>query len=285
MRIAIIGSNGQIGNALVAEFQKAHEVFPLSHEEMDVCNFSHTRRVLTDAKPNFVINTAAFHKTDECEDNPDKSFLVNASAVRNLALVCKDIGATLVHFSTDYVFDGRLGRPYTESDAPNPINVYGVSKLSGELFVRNITARHFIIRPSGVFGKAKKEGKENFVQKMIRLASSGSELRVVDDQFFSPTYARDLASKLAELIATEKYGTYHITNSGSCSWFEFAREILKIAGLRNEVKPVKSSEFGAKAARPMFSVLESESLPAAGLSKMRPWREALKDYIKEIRSG
>ncbi|MEM7813828.1 MAG: dTDP-4-dehydrorhamnose reductase, partial [Candidatus Aenigmatarchaeota archaeon] len=219
------------------------------------------------------------------EDNPDKSFLVNASAVRNLALVCKDIGATLVHFSTDYVFDGRLGRPYTESDAPNPINVYGVSKLSGELFVRNITARHFIIRPSGVFGKAKKEGKENFVQKMIRLASSGSELRVVDDQFFSPTYARDLASKLAELIATEKYGTYHITNSGSCSWFEFAREILKIAGLRNEVKPVKSSEFGAKAARPMFSVLESESLPAAGLSKMRPWREALKDYIKEIRSG
>jgi len=282
MKIAVIGANGQVGSNLVQVLSTKNNVVALTHEDMDITDLATTREALLKLRPDIVINTAAYHKTDECEDNPEKSFLVNSIAVRNLALICKEIDSILVHYSTDYVFDGTKNQPYTEDDEPNPLNVYGVSKLAGEIFVRNILDKHFIIRTSGVFGKAKKEGKENFVSRMIKLARERGSLKIVNDQVFSPTYARDLAEKTAELIQTGKYGTYHITNSGQCSWYELAKTEFELVKLKVEVKPVKSNEFPAKARRPMFSVLENRKLKEIGLKDLRHWKEALTAYLKEI---
>ena len=282
MKIVVIGANGQVGNNLLKVLSAENEVIPLTHEDMDITDLNKTRETLLRIKPESVINTAAYHKTDECEENPEKSFLVNSIAVRNLALTCKEMGSSLVHFSTDYVFDGRKNEPYTEDDPPNPINVYGVSKLAGEIFVRNTLEEHYIIRPSGIFGKAKKVGKENFITKMLRLARERGRLRDVDDQIFSPTYARDLAEKIAELIKTGKYGTYHITNSGHCSWYELAKTAFELAKVDVELRPVKSHEFPTKAKRPPYSVLENRNLKRIGLTPLRHWKEALKDYLREI---
>lgn len=282
MKVAVIGASGQIGSNVVRALFPSTDVAALAHEDMDITHLELSRRILTKLKPAVVINTAAYHKTDECEDNPEKSFIVNSIAVRNLALICKEIDAVLVHFSTDYVFDGTKGKPYTEDDAPNPINVYGVSKLAGEIFVRNILEEHFIVRPSGVFGKAKKEGKENFIDKMLRLARERGKLKVVDDQVLSPTYAWDLSVKISELIQTDRFGTYHITNSGFCSWYKLAKTACELAAVEVDIEPVTSDEFPTKAQRPMYSVLENKNLKEAGLKPMRHWKEALKDYLKEI---
>lgn len=282
MKVAIIGTSGQVGTNLVRVLSGNNEVIGFTHEDLDITDSAKTARTLQKLKPEAVINTAAYHKTDECEEKPEKSFLVNSVAVRNLALTCKEVGSPLVHFSTDYIFDGKKREPYTEDDTPNPVNVYGVSKIAGEIFVRNILEKHFIIRPSGIFGKAGKEGKENFVDKMLRLARERGKLRVVDDQVFSPTYARDLAEKIMELIQTDKYGVYHITNSGTCSWYELAKATLELAGVNVEIEPVESKEFPTKAQRPMFSVLENRNLTRIGSRELRHWKEALKDYLIEI---
>ena len=282
MKIAVIGASGQVGYNLVEVLSTSNEVTALTHEDMDITDFVKTRGTLTKLEPDVVINTAAYHKTDECEENPERSFLVNSVAVRNLAMTCKETDSLFVHYSTDYVFDGKKQQPYTEDDEPNPLNVYGVSKLAGEIFVRNTLERHYLIRPSGIFGKAKKEGKENFIVRMLRLAREEGSLKIVKDQILSPTYARDLAEKTAELIRKDRYGTYHITNMGQCSWYEFAITAFEIAGVSVEVKPVTSDQFPAKVQRPIYSVLESKYLRSIGLKAMRSWREALKAYLKEI---
>lgn len=282
MKITVIGSTGQVGSYLTKILSAKHDVIGLSHEELDITDFQKTRDTLFKLKPDLVINTAAYHKTDECEENPEKSFSVNSIAVRNLALTCKDLSAVLLHLSTDYVFDGRKNEPYTEDDVPNPLNVYGVSKLAGEIFVKNTLEKHFIVRPSGIFGRAKKVGKANFIDRMIQLAKERKKLKIVDDQIFSPTYAKDLAEKISELIKTEKYGTYHITNSGYCSWYELAKTAFELVNIQTDLKPIKSKEFPAKAKRPKFSVLENKRLKMIGLKEMRHWESALKDYLKEI---
>jgi len=282
MRIAITGANGQVGTNLIETLSNEHEIIALTHKDLDITDLNKTKTTLNKIRPELVINTAAYHKTDECEENPEKSFLVNSIAVRNLALICKEIGASLIHFSSDYVFDGKKKEPYTEDDIPNPINVYGVSKLAGEIFIRNTLKEHYIIRPSGIFGKAKKAGKKNFITRMLELAREKGKLKIVDDQIFSPTYAKDLAEKVAELIKTNKYGTYHITNSGYCSWYELAKTAFELTGINVELKPIKSHEFPMKARRPHFSVLENRNLKRIGLSPLRHWKEALKEYLKEI---
>jgi len=282
MRIAVIGASGQVGTNLVRVLSKNNEVVALTHEAIDITDSDKARKILLRLRPEVVMNTAAYHKTDECEVNPEKSFSVNSIAVRNLALISKGIGSLLVHFSTDYVFDGEKREPYSENDRPNPVNVYGVSKLAGEVFVRNILGKHFIVRPSGVFGKAEKEGKENFVVKMLRLARERGKLRIVADQTFSPTYARDMSEKIAELLRTKEYGTYHITNSGVCSWYELAMAAFELAGVEVDVSPVKSDEFPSEARRPLFSVLENKRLSEAGLAGLRHWKDALADYLREI---
>jgi dTDP-4-dehydrorhamnose reductase len=277
----VLGATGQLGTDLLKTLID-WDLIPLSHSDLDVCDFIYTRKVLSDARPNIVINTVAFTRVDDCEEEVSKAFWVNAFAVRNLAEVCADLNCMLMHISTDYVFGGEKRTPYTEDDTPNPLNVYGVSKLAGEYFVRNICPKHFIIRTSGLYGVAGSSGKGgNFVETMIRLAKERKPIRVVTDQVLTPTYTRDLAEKIKELLTTEAYGLYHITNSGHCSWYEFAAKIFVLLGLKPDFGPTTSAEFGAKAKRPAYSVLAHERLKRLGLDDLRPWPEALEAYLKE----
>lgn len=295
-RVAVIGANGQLGTDLVKELgggttddrqrttESDFQVIPLTHKDIEICDHAGTREVLARLQPDVVSNTAAYHRVDECEDDPEKAFQVNAIAVHNLALVCRDLDAVLVHMSTDYVFGGDRNRrrPYTEDDPPWPLNVYGVSKLAGEYFVRNLCPKHFVVRSSGLYGVAGSSGKGgNFVELMLRLAWEGKPIRVVNDQRLAPTYTVDLTRKLVELMATEHYGVYHITNSGDCTWYEFAAEIFELAVLSPDFSPTTSEVFGAKARRPGYSVLKGVKAKEAGLGECRNWKKALHAYLQE----
>jgi dTDP-4-dehydrorhamnose reductase len=289
-KLVIIGANGQLGTDLIKELTRWESTFfdsqviPLTHKDIEICDHARTRGILTRLESDVVINMAAYHRVDECEDHPEKTFQVNTIAVRNLALVCRDLDAVLVHMSTDYVFGGDQIRrtPYTEDALPWPLNVYGVSKLGGEYFVRNLCPKYFIVRSSGLYGVAGSSGKGgNFVELMLRLAREGKPVRVVNDQRLTPTYTVDLASKIAELVQTEHYGVYHITNSGDCTWYEFAIKIFGLAGLSPSVSPTTTEAFGAKATRPGYSVLAHKGLAKAGLEDTRRWEEALAAYLQE----
>ncbi len=280
-KVALIGANGQLAHDILRVFEN-YEVVGFTHAELDITDFNLLRERMSSLKPDVIINTAAYHRVDECEDYPEKSFLVNAVAVRELAKVSNEVGAVLVHFSTDYVFGGDKDTPYTEEDAPMPLSVYGTSKLAGECFVRSIARKFFLIRTCGLYGKAGSSGKGgNFVETMIKLANAGKHIRVVSDQIVTPTYTYDLAVKVRELLETGSYGLYHITSGGSCSWYEFAREIFGKLSMDADIEPITSEEFGAKAKRPSYSVLDNENLRRAGLSDMRDWRDALEDYLRE----
>ncbi|MBU0495893.1 MAG: dTDP-4-dehydrorhamnose reductase [Chloroflexi bacterium] len=281
MKIAVIGATGQLGHDLVKALTD-EQVIPLAHADVEICEAESVQAMMAQHRPQAVINLAAYHKVDECEGNPDRSFAVNALGVRSVALACREHGATLVHLSTDYVFDGHKGRPYTEDDAPHPINVYGVSKLAGEYLVRYLCPQHFVVRSSGLYGVAGSSGKGgNFVELMLRLAREGKDIRVVDDQVLTPTYTVDLARAIARLIQTEHYGLYHITSAGACSWFQFAGQIFELAGVSPNLSPTTTGAFGAAATRPPHSVLENAALARIGLDDMRPWQEALAAYLAE----
>lgn len=280
-KVVVIGANGQLGSDLVKVFAD-WDVVPLTHADLDICDFVYTRRVLEKADPDIVINTAAFVRVDDCEEEVSKAFWVNGFAVRNLAQICAKLDCTLVHISTDYVFDGDKREPYTEDDLPSPLNVYGVSKLAGECFVRSVCSKHFVVRTSGLYGVAGSNGKGgNFVETVIRLAEAEKPIRVVNDQVLTPTYTRDLAEKMKELLQTEVYGLYHITNSGECSWYEFAEKIFELLQMKPDFTQTTTAEFGAKARRPAYSVLAHEKIVQIGLDDLRPWLEALKAYLAE----
>lgn len=281
MGIVIIGASGQLGSDLMRRLA-GEEVVPLTHRDLDVCDHGATRAALERLKPTVVINTAAYHRVDECEDNVERSFQVNGYAVRNLAEVCRDLNAVLVHLSTDYVFGGERHLPYGEEDRPMPLNVYGVSKLAGEHLLQATWDRHFIVRSSGLYGTAGASGKGgNFVETMVRLARDGRPIRVVDDQVLTPTFTEDLARKIGELIQTEAYGLYHVTNGGECSWYEFARTIFELLNLKPNLAATTTAAFGARARRPSYSVLRHSRLSALGLDDLRPWRDALREYLRE----
>jgi dTDP-4-dehydrorhamnose reductase len=232
--------------------------------------------------PDVVINTSAYHRVDECEDYIDRSFSVNSSAVRALARICSEHDITLIHFSTDYVFGGERKTPYSEDDLPNPLSVYAVSKLAGEYFVRNTCKRHFVVRTCGLYGAKGISGKGgNFVELMLKLARDKKPVKVVSDQIVTPTYARELALKIVQLLRTDEYGLYHITNNGSCSWYDFAKAVFDLTGIKSNLSPTTSAEYGAKAIRPPYSVLENGNLKKLGLDDMRPWKDALKEYLTE----
>ena len=231
-----------------------------------------------------VVNCAAYNFVDKAESDPAGAFAVNAWGVRDLALVCRDLDCVLVHFSTDYVFglDETRRRPWAETDAPGPVSVYGLSKLAGEYLVRSLCPRHFVIRTCGLYGVWGSGGKGgNFVETMLRMAGQGKPLRVVADQTCTPTYTVDLAAASADLIATGRYGLYHLTSAGACSWHEFARAIFDLAGVKADLTPIGSREFGAAARRPAYSVLSSAAGADLNLSPMRPWSEALAAYLDE----
>ena len=280
MRIVVIGSTGQLGTDLMKVLSPDHEVIGLTHGDIEVTDYN-SCLVLKKYSPDVIINTAAFHKTDLCEDEPLKTFSVNALGAKNVALISKEIGATCVFISTDYVFDGSKNEPYTENDVPNPINTYGISKLAGELYTR-WSPKHYVVRVASLFGVAGASGKGgNFVETMIKKAKNNEVIKVVDDMWMSPTYTRDAASAIKKILELElPFGVYHVTNRGFCTWFQFAKEIFEQLGLSPTLEPIKTEELKMKAKRPRFSALKSNKLPKYGI-QMREWKEALHSYLVE----
>jgi dTDP-4-dehydrorhamnose reductase len=282
MKVLVTGANGQLGTDL-CKVLRDFELIPLTDKDIEISDMSSVKQAFSKYKPDIIINTAAYVRVDDCEDEKDKAFSVNALGARNVAGVAQELGAKLVHLSTDYVFGGEAEprtTPYTEFDTPVTLSIYGKSKLAGENLARHFCLRHFIVRTSGLFGVAGSMGKGgNFIETMLKLSREREELRVVNDQVFSPTYSRDLARKIVQLMTTDYYGIFHITNRGACSWYEFAREILKLAGMTTPVVPITSDQYPQKARRPRYSVLDNSHLRLLGMDDMRPWQEALKDYL------
>jgi len=285
MKIALLGANGQLGHDLQAAL-RGHDVVPLTRNEADVTDFGRARRVLTDVSPNVILNTTAYHRVDDCEDQPELAFQVNALAVLNLVRIANDLDAVLLHISTDYVFDGNSREPYTETSPPAPLSVYATSKLSGELLVRAAARKYFLVRTCGLYGVAGSHGKGgNFVEAMIAKAKRHELIRVVNDQMVTPTYTADLAHQIARILPTTSYGLYHMTNEGCCTWFEFARAIFELSGIKADLSATTSELYKTPAIRPRYSVLENSRLKQLGLNEMRHWREALAAYLKEKSFG
>ena len=286
MKVAVIGANGQLGVDLCRVLSEQRvTTIKFTHKDLDIVEADSVMSALNAAAPDVVINTAAYHKVEECEHEPAKSFAVNSTGPRNLALACRHINAVLVHFSTDYVFDGSQRQPYHETDLPRPLNVYGVSKLAGEAMVALTWPRHFVIRTCGLYGVAGSSGKGgNFVETMLKKAAAGDPIQVVDDQVLTPTFTGDLANAVSQLIRTDTYGLYHVSAEGQCSWYEFARTIFDVGNLSVNLKPVRSHEFPSSVQRPWFSVLSKDKLRQLGVN-MRSWREGLATYLRVRASG
>jgi dTDP-4-dehydrorhamnose reductase len=282
-RVAIVGGNGQLAQDLIASWREGRpdeEVFPVTHAEIEVSDLESVRAVLARLHPQLVINTSAYHKVDQVEADPQGAFAVNSAGVLNLALACSDLDAVLVHLSTDYVFAGNAERPYVETDPVDPVNVYGVSKAAGEMLLRCLWTKHFVIRSSGLYGMAGSSGKGgNFVELMLRLASEGKPIRVVSDQVLTPTGTGPLAAQILKLAGTDAYGTYHATCQGECSWYEFAAEIFRLSNVEPPLSPQTTAESGARARRPSYSVLENQNLERLGLDRMPHWTESLREYL------
>lgn len=274
-KIAVIGADGQLGTDLLKIIPKA-DLIPLTIKDINIVDVSSVRRALAKLKPEIIINTAAYNRVDDAEENDLEAYKVNAHGAKNVAIISREINAVTVHVSTDYVFSGDKGSAYSEDDTPDPRTAYGISKLAGEQFVKYLNPKHYIVRTCGLYGTAGCMGKGggNFVESMISLAKKGSPIKVVADEIVSPTYTLDLAQKILELIKTGKYGVYHITNSGACSWYEFASEIFKLSNIDIKVEKINSAEYKSKAHRPKYSVL-------TGRVKMRPWQKALAAYLLE----
>jgi dTDP-4-dehydrorhamnose reductase len=279
MKIALIGANGQLAYDLLSVLKEA---IPLTHKDIEIGNMLSVRNILGPMCPQIVINTAAYHKVDEVEKNPSLAMKVNFDGASNLAKICRELHAVLVHLSTDYVFSGSKKEPYIENDSIDPINIYGISKGAGEISIRHLWPKHFIIRTSGLYGVAGSSGKGgNFVETMLRLAREGKTLKVVDDQILTPTSTKSLARQIEALIQTQEYGTYHATCQGKCSWYDFAKEIFRKKGLNPDIAPQTTQESGAIAMRPSFSVLQNANLQKVNLDLMPPWEEALDYYLHE----
>jgi dTDP-4-dehydrorhamnose reductase len=280
MRIVVTGAMGQLGQDLVKVLsENQHEVFSFSRDEMDVTCMDTVRKAIHESQPDSIIHTAAYTNVDQAESNEDQAYLVNAYGCRNLAIVAQEVQATLCYISTDYVFDGQGNTPYKEYDQANPLGVYGKSKFAGEELIKSLSSKYFIVRTSWVYGLY----GNNFVKTMLRLAQEKEELSVVSDQIGSPTYTVDLAHFLACLIQTEKYGIYHASNTGTCSWYEFAKAIFEEANIQINVLPVTTKEFPRPAPRPEYSVMDHLAIRANGLEDLRHWRAGLIEFLKELR--
>ena len=276
MKILVTGANGQLGYDVVKELQKQNiECYGASRQDFDIVDFEATEKFITNYMPDAVIHCAAYTAVDKAEDEQGLCYLVNASATENIAEICRKINAPMLYISTDYVFDGIKEGFYEVDDKPNPINVYGKTKLLGEQAVQRILNKYFIVRISWVFG----EHGNNFVKTMLRLGKERKEINVVSDQYGSPTYTADLAPLLIEMIQTDRYGIYHVTNEGVCSWAEFAEEIFKIAGMDVKVNHITNTEYTTIAKRPLNSKLSKENIKAENFSVLPKWQEAIKKYL------
>ena len=279
MRVLVTGVKGQLGYDVVKECEKRNiEAVGVDIEEMDITDKDSVNRVIKEAKVDAVIHCAAYTAVDAAEDNVEICRRVNAEGTENIAKICKELDLKMIYISTDYVFDGKGTRPWEPDDERAPLNVYGQTKYEGELAVQNNLEKYFIVRIAWVFGV---NGK-NFIKTMLRLAQDHDSLTVVNDQFGSPTYTYDLARLLVDMVLTDKYGIYHATNEGICTWYEFACEIFKQAGIDIKVTPVSASEYKAKATRPENSRMSKEKLSENGFERLPSWQDALSRYLKEI---
>jgi dTDP-4-dehydrorhamnose reductase len=281
MKVAIVGSNGQLGSDLVRVFSDKHEVVSLNHADIKVEDIDSVNGVLSTIKPDVVINTSAYHNVPLCEQNPDLSFDINGTGALNLSKACNDINARLVHYSTDYVFDGHKKQPYIETDACNPLNVYAVTKLAGENLVLNYANQPYVIRVSGIYGKVPCRAKGgNFITTMLKLAKEKPEVKVVDDEILTPTPTSAIAENTLALISKDAYGLYHMTCEGQCSWYEFAKTIWDVLQLKTPLYPTTVAAFTSPVKRPFYSVLENQKLKQLGINQMPDWKDALVNYLK-----
>lgn len=286
MRVFVTGARGMLGQDLVAVLRAAgDDVIPSGSRSngdpaivnLDITDLEATKRAIAAAQPDVVINCAAYTNVDGAESDPDAAYRVNALGTWNLALACQDAGASMLHVSTDYVFDGAKGSPYDEYDAPNPQSVYGRSKYAGEQHLQQLLNRFYIVRTAWLYGH---HGK-NFVETILKAAAERPELKVVNDQWGCPTWTRDLAKTLSALIRTGRYGIYHVTGQGECTWMDFARKIVELGGMQTPVLPQTTEELARPAPRPRYSVLHNRALQLAGLPSMPAWEESLETYMRE----
>lgn len=278
MRVLITGAGGQLGQEAVRIFDAAgHTVRGCDRADLDVADQSRCEDVIGSWKPEAVIHCAAYTAVDAAEADADEAYRINAFGARNVAAIAEKIGAKMVYISTDYVFDGQAGRPYREYDAAAPRTVYGESKLAGERWVQSLSSRYFIVRTSWLYGRC----GSNFVHTMLRLGAEQESLHVVQDQTGSPTYAVDLARFLLRLIDTDRYGTYHASNTGSCSWYDFARAIFEESGLSVNVLPVTTEQFPRPAPRPLYSVMDHVAIRANGFEDLPSWQDGLRRFLAE----
>lgn len=279
MKVLVTGAKGQLGTDLMNELAKRGiEGIGVDVEEMDITDAEACRRVIKASGADAVIHCAAYTAVDAAEDNVELCRRINGEGTRNVAQACKEADVKLMYISTDYVFDGQGTRPWEPDDERHPLNVYGQTKYEGELAVEELSDKYFIVRIAWVFGVAGK----NFIKTMLRLGKERGAVSVVDDQVGSPTYTYDLARLLVDMIQTDKYGRYHATNEGLCSWYEFAKEIFRQAGMDVPVTPVSSSEFPAKATRPSNSRMSKEKLSDNGFERLPAWQDALGRFLREI---
>ena len=280
MRLMIIGADGQLGTDLVYQFRSNHDLIPLTHEDGDIADFGAVQALVETHRPDIIINTAAFHNVPVCEVQPLRAFEVNALGARNLAMAAEPKGIKLVQISTDYVFDGLKHSPYTESDCPNPLNVYANTKLAGEYFIQSDCRDYMILRVSGIYGKTRCIGKgSNFINTMLRLYREGQSIRVVTDEVLTPTSTVEISRQLEAMIEANCHGLYHVTAEGSCSWHEFARSIFEILEWPAEVQEARVADFPPTVKRPHYSVLENSRLKQAGINRMKDWKEALNEFL------
>jgi dTDP-4-dehydrorhamnose reductase len=279
MKIVLCGAGGMLATDVVEVCeQTGHRVIGLTIDDLDITKISDVRARLTELQPEVIINAAAYTNVDGCESNPDLAYQVNCLGPRNLAVIAEELGASLVQVSTDYVFGGSGTTPYREYDPVSPKSVYGKSKLDGEIMVRTLCHRHYIIRTAWLYGIH----GNNFVRTMLKLAKEKEVLQVVNDQLGSPTFSYDLATAIATLIENPTYGTYHITNSGECTWFEFTKEILAQAGITHvRVEPMTTEQLNRPADRPLYSVMDNYMWRMDGHTPLRSYQDALQAYLKQ----
>lgn len=279
-KVLIIGSKGQLSYDLIRVFNPKYQLIKATRQNFEVEDYAKAEKFIIRHKPDVIINTAAFHKTEECEQNPLKSFQVNSIGAYNVSKIASQIGAISIYISTDYVFDGSK-KSFKEDDNPNPLNVYGESKLAGENLTKIANDKYLIIRTSWLFGLGKSGKGYNFVDLMLNKAKNGEQISVVKDQIGSPTYTLDLAKEIKLLIEKRApYGVYHVTNSGYCSWYQFAKEIFRVAGVKADLRSTTTNISTSKVKRPKYSVLKNLKIEKLGIKGMPSWHSALRHYIE-----
>lgn len=283
MRVLVTGVNGQLGHDVMKLLANTnHQAFGYDREDMDITDEQSVQKEVDKVQPDVIIHCAAYTAVDKAETDEETAYKVNALGTKYLAEAAKKHNAKMIYVSTDYVFDGSANEPYEVDHPTNPIGAYGKTKLAGENFLKRVLDKHFIVRTAWVFGA----NGNNFVKTMLRLGKERGEVGVVADQVGTPTYTPDLAKFLIELMESDKYGTYHATNSGICSWYEFAVEIFKQAGMENvKVNPLTTDQYPTPAKRPKYSVLSKAMIEQNGFSPLPDWKDALKRYLMELKEA